>query len=370
MRFSFTEEQDALRDAARTFFERKSPQDEVRRLLLTDSGYDESTWHQMADLGLQGLAIPEEFGGAGATFIEVAVVLEEAGRVLLPAPYFASVVLAANALLLSGDKAAQERWLPPIAAGELIATVAHTDDSGRWDPAGITVTATKDGDQWRLSGVKRFVIDGLAASLIIVAAQAGDGVRLFAVEDGAPRLERTAQEPMDLTRRLATVTLTGTPAVPLGTAGDQWDVLERVLQLAAIGLAAEQAGGAQAVLDLTVRYSKERVQFGKPIGAFQAVKHKAAEMLLDVESARSIAYYAASRAAADDDDLQVAASLAKSYCSEAYFRTTAACIQLHGGIGFTWEHAAHLYFRRAKSSEIYLGDGNYHRDLLAGRLSA
>jgi alkylation response protein AidB-like acyl-CoA dehydrogenase len=370
MRFSFTEEQDALREAARTFFERKSPQDEVRRLLLSDSGYDESVWDQMAALGLQGLAIPEEFGGADATFTEVAVVLEEAGRVLLPAPYFATVVLAANALLLSGDKAAQERWLPGIASGKLIATVAHTDDSGRWNPAGITVTATRDGDQWLLSGVKRFVVNGLAAGLIVVAARAGDGVRLFAVEAGAPGLERTAQEAMDLTRRLAAVSLTAVPAVPLGPDGDQWPILERVLQLAAIGLAAEQAGGAQAALDLTVRYARERVQFGKPVGAFQAVKHKAAEMLLDVESARSIAYYAASRAAAGGDDLQIAASLAKSYCSEAYFRTTAACIQLHGGIGFTWEHPAHLYFRRAKSSEIYLGDGNYHRDLLAGRLGA
>jgi alkylation response protein AidB-like acyl-CoA dehydrogenase len=370
VKFSFSEEQDALREAVRAFFERKSAHDEVRRLILSESGYDESVWRQMATgLGLQGLAIPEEFGGAGATFAEVAVVLEEAGRVLLCAPYFATVVLAANALLLSGDKAAQERWLPRISSGRVIATVAHIDDSGRWSPAGISVTATPQGDQWVVNGTKRFVVDGLAADLIIVAARTEGGISLFAVESGAPGLMRAAQEPIDRTRRLATVSLADVRAVPLGTPGDQWAILERVLQLGAIGLAAEQAGGAQFALDMTVRYAKERVQFGKPIGAFQAVKHKAAEMLLDVESARSIAYYAAGRAAAGDD-LRITASLAKSLCSEAYFRTTASCIQLHGGIGFTWEHPAHLYFRRAKSSEIYLGDANYHRDLLSDHLHA
>lgn len=368
MKFAFSEEQDALREAVRAFFGRKSAHDEVRRLIISESGYDEGVWRQMATgLGLQGLAIPEEFGGTGASFAEVAVVLEEAGRVLLPSPYFATVVLAANALLLSGDKAAQERWLPGIASGEVIATVAHVDDSGRWVPAGIVAKATRQGDQWLLNGTKRFVVDGLAAHLIVVAARDGDGISLFAVESGAPGLDRTAQEPMDLTRRLATVTLTNVPAVRLGVAGDQWDVVEQVLQLGAIGLAAEQAGGAQYALELAVRYAGERVQFGKPIGAFQAVKHRAAEMLLDVESARSIAYYAAERAAAGGD-LRVVASLAKSLCSEAYFRTAASCIQLHGGIGFSWEHPAHLYFRRAKSSELYLGDANYHRDLLASLL--
>jgi alkylation response protein AidB-like acyl-CoA dehydrogenase len=371
VRFSFSEEQDALREAVRSFFERKSAHDEVRRLMMSESGYDEGVWRQMATgLGLQGLAIPEEFGGAGATFAEVAVVLEEAGRSLLCAPYFATVVLAANALALSGDRAAQERWLPRIASGELVATVAHLDDSGQWNPAGIAVTASRSGDEWLLNGTKRFVVDGLAADLIVVAARVGDGISLFAVEGGASGLERAAQDPMDLTRRLAIVSLADVPAVPLGTPGDQWGILERVLQLGAIGLAAEQAGGAQYALEMVVRYAKEREQFGKPIGAFQAVKHKAAEMLLDVESARSIAYYAAACATAGDGDLQVAASLAKSFCSEAYFRTAASCIQLHGGIGFTWEHPAHLYFRRAKSSEIYLGDGNYHRDVLASRLDA
>ena len=369
MNFAFSEEQEELRKSVRRFLEQKSPETEVRRLMETTEGYDTAVWEQMANqLGLQGLAIPEEFGGSGYGFVELIVVLEEMGRSLLCAPYFSTVALAANALLSSGDDAAQKEFLPGIASGEIIATVALTEDSGKWDESGITLAATKSGDGYTLTGSKNFVLDGHTANLILVAAKTGAGTSLFAVQGDAAGLTRTALSTMDQTRKQAKLEFANTPAKLVGAEGEGWAILAKTLDLAAVALAAEQVGGAQKVLEMSVEYAKVRVQFGRPIGSFQAIKHKCADMLLEVESAKSAAYYAGWAAAEDSDELPVVASLAKAYCSDAYFHATAENIQIHGGIGFTWEHPAHLYFKRAKSSELYLGDPTYHRELLAQRI--
>ena len=369
MNFAFTEEQDELRKTVRSFLDSKSPETAVRELMETEDGYDAAVWSQMAEqMGLQGLHIPEEFGGSGYSYVELGIVLEEMGRSLLCAPFFSTVVLAANTLLVSGDDAAKKAHLPGIASGETIATVAFTEPSGKWDESGITLEATSSGDGWTLTGTKSFVLDGHIANLIIVAARTPKGVSLFAVDGDAAGLTRTSLSTMDQTRKQAKLELSSTPATLIGTEGEGWTTLSTVLDLVAVGLAAEQVGGAQKVLDMAVEYAKVRVQFGRPIGSFQAIKHKCADMLLEVESAKSAAYYGMWCAAEMNDELPSVASLAKAYCSEAYFHSAAENIQIHGGIGFTWEHPAHLYFKRAKSSELLFGDPTYHRELLAQRI--
>jgi len=369
MNFAFSEEQEELRAAVRRFLTEKSPETEVRRLMDTTEGYDPAVWSQMAEqLGLQSLTIPEEFGGSGFTYVELLVVLEEMGAALLCAPFFSSVALAANALLTSGDDEAKKTYLPGIASGETIATLAITEDNGKWDFSGIECAATEQGEGWVLDGHKSFVLDGHVADLVVVAARSAAGVSLFAVKGDAAGLTRTPLPTMDQTRKQARLEFSSTPAALIGTDGGAEAGLSKTLDLAAVALAAEQVGGAQHVLDASVDYAKTRIQFGRPIGSFQAIKHKCADMLLEVESAKSAAYYAAWAAAEDSDELPVVASLAKSYCSEAYFHAAAENIQIHGGIGFTWEHPAHLYFKRAKSSELLFGDPAYHRELLAQRI--
>jgi alkylation response protein AidB-like acyl-CoA dehydrogenase len=369
MNFAFSEEQDELRRAVRRFLAEKSPETEVRRLMETTEGYDPAVWSQMADqLGLQSLTIPEEYGGSGFSYVELIIVLEEMGNVLLCAPYFSTVALAANALLTSGDDAAKKELLPGLASGETIGTLALTEDNGRWDFDGIGLEAKATGDGWVLNGHKSFVIDGHTANLILVAGRTPAGLSLFNVKDDAAGLTRTLLPTMDQTRKQARLEFSDTPASLIGTDGGATAGLTKTLDLAVVALAAEQVGGAQHCLDSSVEYAKTRIQFGRPIGSFQAIKHKCADMLLEVESAKSAAYYAGWTAADDTDELPVVASLAKSYCSEAYFHAAAENIQIHGGIGFTWEHDAHLYFKRAKSSELLFGDPTYHRELLAQRI--
>jgi alkylation response protein AidB-like acyl-CoA dehydrogenase len=379
MNFAFSEEQDQLRDAVRKFMEAKSPESEVRRLMETTEGYDEAVWKQMAqELGLQSLHLPEAHGGQGFTFVELGIVLEEMGRELLCAPYFSTVCLAANAIMNAGTDAQQGELLPGIAAGETIAALAFTEPNGKWDASGITMEAKSSGkggkgDSWTLDGTKMFVIDGHTANTIVVAArEAGtsgeDGIGFFVVDGDSKGLTRTPLSTMDQTRKQAKLEFSGVAATPLGETGKGWAALSKTLDQAAVCLANEMVGGAQKVLEMSVEYAKVRVQFGRPIGSFQAIKHKCADMLLEVESGKSAAYYAAWAAAEDNDELPVVASLAKAYCSDAYFHAAAENIQIHGGIGFTWEHPAHLYFKRAKSSEILLGDATYHRELLAQRI--
>ena len=374
LNFAFSEEQDQLRDAVRKFLEAKSPETEVRRLMETTEGYDPAVWSQMAnELGLQSLHIPEAYGGQGFSWVELGIVLEEQGRALLCAPYFSTVVLAANAILNAGTEDQKAALLPGIASGETIATVAFTEPNGKWDAAGITLEATPSGEGATLTGTKMFVLDGHVANLIVVVARAAgstgqDGISFYTVEGDAAGLTRTALATMDQTRKQAKLEFDGVQATLLGTAGAGWAALSKTLDQASVGLCNEMVGGAQYVLDESVQYAKDRVQFGRPIGSFQAIKHKCADMLLETESAKSAAYYAAWAAAEDNDELPVVASLAKAYCSDAYFHSAAENIQIHGGIGFTWEHDAHLYFKRAKSSEILFGDATYHRELLAQRI--
>jgi alkylation response protein AidB-like acyl-CoA dehydrogenase len=367
--FAFSDEQEELRRAVRRFCEDKSPESEVRRLMETEEGYDPSVWEQMAtQLGLQGIAIPEEYGGSGYSHVELTVIFEEMGRALLCAPYFSSVALAANLLVASGDEGAKRSYLPGIASGETVATVALAEASGRWDEGGVTLEASGSGDSWTLTGEKMYVLDGHTAGLVLVAARTGAGVSVFAVDSGAGGFTAEPLSTMDQTRKQARLRFEGTPGRLIGADGRGWTMISKMLDLAVVNLAAEQVGGAQRVLEMAVDYAKNRVQFGRPIGSFQAIKHKCADMLLEVESAKSAAYYAAWAASEDNEELPVVASLAKSYCSEAYFHATAENIQIHGGIGFTWEHPAHLYFKRAKSSELLFGDPTYHRELLAQRI--
>jgi alkylation response protein AidB-like acyl-CoA dehydrogenase len=361
-----SEEREELRRTVRAFLDDKSPESEVRRLMATDEGYDPAVWRQMAEqLGLQGLAIPEELGGHGYSFLELAVVLEEMGRALLCAPFFSTVALAATALLASGDDAAQKEHLPAIAAGQTIAAVALTEEGSDWTEAGVQLRAVKSGAGYRIDGEKLYVIDGHVADLILVAARTDAGVTLLAVPGDAAGLTRTPMVTMDATRKMARLSFDGTPATLVGADGRGWAGLRRTLDLAAAALASEQVGGAGRCLEMAGDYAKERVQFGRPIGSFQAVKHKLANLLMEVEQARSAAYYAAREAAEDGEDLALAAALAKSYCSDAYMHVAADNIQIHGGIGFTWEHPAHLYFKRAKTSQLLLGHPSYHRALVA-----
>jgi alkylation response protein AidB-like acyl-CoA dehydrogenase len=367
--FAFSAEQDELRKSVRKFLEDKSPETEVRRLMESVDGYDPAVWTQLCEqLGLAGLAIPEKYGGSGFGYVELIVVFEEMGRALLCAPYFSTVALAANLLMAVDDESAKVDYLPSLASGDKIGTVALAETTGRWDEAGVTTTATQSASGWLLNGEKSFVTDGHVADVVFVAARTNAGVSIFAVDKGATGFVASALATLDQTRKQAKLTFAQTPARLIGEEGTGWPALSKMLDLAAVALAAEQVGGAQQILDVTVQYAKDREQFGQPIGSFQVIKHKCADMLLEVESARSAAYYAGWVAADDDDDLPIAASLAKSYCSEAYFHAAAESIQIHGGIGFTWEHPVHLYFKRAKSSELLFGDGSYHRELLAQRV--
>ena len=371
MNFAFSDEQEELRTSVRRFLAEKSPETEVRRLMETTEGYDPAVWSQMADqLGLQSLTIPEEFGGSGFTYVELIVVLEEMGAALLCAPFFSSVALAANALLTSGDDEAKKSYLPGIASGETIATLALTEDNGQ---VGLqrhrAARPSRRATAGRSNGHKMFVIDGHVANLIVVAARTAGG-RLalrrrgrrrradpHAAADHGPDPQagppRVLRDPGHADRRRRAAPRPGCPRrstwPPWRWPPSRW-------------------AAPSACSTVSVEYAKTRIQFGRPIGSFQAIKHKCADMLLEVESAKSAAYYAGWAAAEDSDELPVVASLAKSYCSEAYFHAAAENIQIHGGIGFTWEHPAHLYFKRAKSSELLLGDPTYHRELLAQRI--
>ena len=371
-KFVFTDEQQDLRDMVRRFLAEKSPVSEARRLMATEAGYDPAVWAQIGHLGLAGLTIPEKYGGAGRGPVEQLIVCEEMGAALLCAPYLASAVLVACALQASGDEAAQADLLPAIASGQTIATLAVPEEDGSWSLDEFQVTARRSGDRYLLDGRKSFVLDGMIADLILVAASSDDGPALFAVDgpgDGsAPGLSRQAMQTLDMTRKQAVLTLNGTPGRLVGQAGAAAEIVAQAIRGGVLALAAEQVGGAQRCLDMAVTYAKVRHQFGRAIGSFQAVKHMCADMLLEVESARSAAYHAAWRAADGAVDLPLAASLAKAYCSEAYFHVAASNIQVHGGIGFTWEHDAHLYYRRAKSAEVMLGTPASHREIVAGLL--
>ena len=377
MNFAFNEEQEELRRSARAFLVRHSSSEQVRRAMESERGWDAGVWTRMAkELGWTSLTVPEAYGGLGLGMVELVALLEEMGAALLCSPFFSTVCLAANALVLAGSEEQKREHLGAIATGEITATLAYTESNGRWDAAAIEATVRKDGGEYVLDGTKTFVPDGHTADLLLVAARrpettGAEGVSLFTVRADADGIERRLLPTMDQTRKQAEVRLRNVrvPASALmGTENGGWRALEQTLDLAAVALSAEQVGGAQKVLDTTVAYAKERVQFGRPIGSFQAIKHKLADMLLLVESARSASYYAGWAASVGDPELPALASLAKAYCSDAYFRAAAESIQIHGGVGFTWEYDVHLHFKRAKSTETLLGDPAYHRELVARRI--
>jgi alkylation response protein AidB-like acyl-CoA dehydrogenase len=358
-----SDEHAQLRSTVRSFLERRASEADVRRVVDGEPGHDPVVWKQMAtELGLQGLGIPEDFGGSGFGAEETTIVHEELGRALLPSPFFPTVALAAPLLLQLRDVEAQKEWLPGIADGTLIATVALDEDDQQVAPA------SGGAGEWRLTGERRHVLAAVVADLLLVVVDDDAGRSVFAVRADAPGLTVTPLETLDLTRRQAAVRFHDVPAVLVGEHGAAAEAVSRTRDLAAVALAAEQAGGAGRLMQMSLEYAKLRYQFGRQIGSFQAIKHKLADMALDVERMDSVVRHAATIADRDVADLPVVAHIAKVFCSEAYFRIAAENIQVHGGIGFTWEHPAHLYFRRAKSSEFLLGSPSAHRERLLAAL--
>jgi alkylation response protein AidB-like acyl-CoA dehydrogenase len=362
MQFSFTSEQEEFRSILRRFFEDKSPTTAVRKLMATDTGWDRAAWQELnQQLGLTAIHIPEAYGGQGFSFVELGIVLEEMGRALVCAPYFASTVLAATAILNAGTEAQKKELLPTIADGSCIATLAFTEPNGRWDAGGVELTASEGH---RLNGVKSFVVDGHTADLIVVLARGPAGLSFYTVPGDAPGLTRRALKVMDPTRKQALLTFDNVEASLLGVEGGAEAPFAKTMIQAAACLAAEMVGGAEKLRESALDYANLRVQFGRSIASFQSMKHKQADMLLEVELAKSAAYAATSAAADDDADLPAIASLAKAAASDAYIQTAINTIQIHGGIGFTWDNDTHLWFKRAKASEVFLGDANWHREAM------
>ena len=364
MEFVFSDEHEALRSMVREFCADRSAEADVRRVMAMSEGFDAQVWQALADLGLTGLAIPENYGGAGFGPIEVGIVMDEAGAALLCAPYLSSVVLGAGALLAAGDPAANERYLPQLAAGSLRATFALPEN----DSAASGIDAAETTAGWRLTGEAHHVLDAATAGLLLLVADSPAGPSLFAVEAGAPGVEAAAAQSMDATRRQARLRLADAPAHLVGAVGAAGDVVAAVRGSALALLAAEQVGGAQRALDMAVQYAQLRVQFGRPIGSFQAIKHKCADMLVRVESARSAAYHALWSAADDRPDRSRAAAVAAAYCAQAFYHCAEENILIHGGVGYTWEHPAHLYYKRAVADRVLFGDRAHEREQIAAGL--
>ena len=374
MDFAFSEEQEMLRRSARDFLAKECSSKVVRKLMASSDTYDEGLWKKVAGLGWTALGIPEEYGGVG-TFLDLVVVLEEAGRALMPGPFFATMGLAVPAIIEGGTEAQKKEALGAIAQGSARATLAFTEPSGRWDAGSVTLSAKPSGGGWQLDGVKQFVPDAEAADYMVVAArtrgEGEDGISLFLVNGRPKGMTVTPLKTLDQTRRWSEVRFDGVKLDAgslMGAADKAWPQLKRALEWATAALCAEMVGGTQKVLETSTEYAKTRHQFGKAIGIYQAVSHKLADMLVLSESGRSATYYAAWAVDADAADRSLAASMAKAYVSDAYRKVAGDGIQVHGGIGFTWEHDMHLYFKRAKSSEVTLGDATYHRELVAQSL--
>jgi alkylation response protein AidB-like acyl-CoA dehydrogenase len=370
--FAFSEEQEEFRGVLRRFLEEKAPATELRRMFASPAGYDAALWKQMAaELGLQGIHLPEAAGGQGFGFLELGIVLEEMGRALLPSPYFASCVLAAEAVRRTAGEG--DPLLPGIASGEAIATLAWVEPGAGWDPAGVALEARPDGAAYRLSGAKHAVLSADAATHLVVAARLpgtrGDaGLTLLALEANAPGVRVAGEEPLDLARRVGRVELAGARARLVGSPGGAAPGLRKALLRATVALSAEMIGGAARALDMAVAYAKQRVQFARSIGSFQALKHAAAEVLLEVELARSASYWAWWVADQDGPELAEAAPLAKSACAEAYSLAAATNLQVHGGIGFTYEADPQLHYRRARADAALFGEPAAQRAALAREL--
>ncbi len=365
--FDFSADQKALRDQARKFLAEHSSSTRVRRILDGAAPYDAELWRGMGEMGWMGTAIPETHGGAGCGHLELCVIAEELGRSLAPTPFASTIYLAAEALLLAGSDAQKKRWLPRIAQGEAIGCLALAEGPQVATPANLATRA----EGARLTGTKVPVADGDVADFAVVLAAQGDGrAGLFLVDLKGPGLTRASLATVDPTRSHARIVLDGAPGEPLGAPGEGWPLTERLLDRAAVLVAFEQLGGAQAALEMAREYALGRFAFGRQIASFQAIKHKLADMYVGVELARSNAYYGAWALTKDGPELPVAAAAARVAASEAYYQAAKENIQIHGGMGFTWEFDCHLHYRRAKLTGLMLGSARRWKDLLVTRLEA
>ena len=373
MNFSFSDDQILLKNSVRAALDEQCKPEHVRAMFDDSKGYSDHLWGEMAKLGWLGLPFAEEQGGAGLGLVELALVLEEMGRTAYPGPFFATVVLGGLGLMLGGSAAQQDKWLTAIASGKARATAALLEEHLDWDPAATAATAAKSGSGWTLSGLKRFVPWAHAADVVLVPARSPEGLSLFLVD---PRSAGVTLAPMigiDLGSRWSEMRLdkvaVGADAL-LGQAGTAGPVVEALLRRAAVLSSAEMLGAARRCLDMSVEYAKVREQFGQPIGSFQSIRHRCAEMLLEAENAHAAVYYAAWALTAGAEDAAVASSICKSYVNEAARKVCGDSIQVHGGIGFTWEYDLHLYMKRAKALEPLYGDTEYHRELIARHVTS
>jgi len=366
MYFDLTDEQQAIRSTAHDFLASRFKSERLREIAASDDGFDASGWKEMAELGWAGLALPEEWGGQGLGIVDLAVLFEEMGYVCAPSPLLSNTI-AGLALAFAGSDEQKERWLRPLAAGELRGAPALADAGASVEPNKFTLAAEGDGDGVVLKGEKTLVMDAASADFFLVAS--ADGHR-HVVEKGAEGVTVTSEQSIDLTRRLSTVRLEGVRVAPEntlpGASEDYWPVFQR----ACVAIAAESTGVAQRALDMSVAYAKDRQQFGRPIGAYQAVSHRCAQMLLETENSRSAVYGAAWAADAEPESLPLAASTAKAYASDAGWRVPDAAIQVHGGIGFTWEHDLHFFLKRGRANAASFGDAKWHRERVADAVLA
>lgn len=375
MDFGFSEDQELLRDATRKFLDAECPTAFVRKMMEDDTAHATELWKKAAELGWLGILVPEQYGGSGGSFLDLVVVLEETGKSLMPGPFFATVLLGGAAVLAGGSDEQKAEILPRMAAGELVLSLAQVERGGRYDAGGIAMSAAATDAGFFLSGEKLFVPDAHVADHLVVAARTGaeadspeDDITLFLVDAKAPGIEITQLKTVDMTRRQCSVVFRDVAVAGsqvLGAVGGGWPVLRRVLDQAMAGLCAEMVGTGQQALDMAVEYARDRVQFGKPIGSFQAVKHKCVDMLVQVENARSLTYYAAWTVDENVAEAAEAVPMAKAYCSDMCKTVTSEAIQVHGGIGFTWEHDMHLFYRRGLASEAAFGSAPTHRETVA-----
>ncbi|MBV9842324.1 MAG: acyl-CoA dehydrogenase family protein [Sphingomonadaceae bacterium] len=354
------EELGAIRAGFARLLSEKCSEAEVRRVMATESGHDPSLWKAIAEMGITALLVPEEHGGIGAGPVEMESVMEEAGAALLAGPLISSAVLATGLLSASSDADVKERILPAIASGETIASVALTGDEGLWTPEGVEVTAARQGNGWSLNGIASFVLSANVADLLLVVARTSEGVGCFEVAPGVKGVQLQPLETWDRTLRFSRIAFNGAEGRAIGGIDEQ--VVEHALDLARVALAGEQAGASRRIFDITIDYLKTRVQFGRPIGGFQALKHMAADLLIEVESATSAARAAAQALASNAPDKDVLINLAAFACADAFGQVAATAIQMHGGIAFTWEHPAHLYLRRARADAQLFGQSDMYRE--------
>jgi alkylation response protein AidB-like acyl-CoA dehydrogenase len=379
MNFGFSEEQEMLRESARKFLDSQCPTTFVRKMMEDDTGHSDELWKKLAAMGWLGLLIPQKLGGMGGGFLDATVILEEMGKALFPGPFLSSALLGAATVAAGGSSAQKRELLPRVADGSSILTVAWQEHAAGPEADDVRLAARRKGADFVLHGEKRFVYDARVADWLVVAARTARvsghperGVSLFLVERGSPGLSVAALPTVDKTRRQANVSFDGV-SVPtkrlLGRLHEGWPVLTRALQVGTAAISVEAVGVAQRALDLSVLYARERTQFGKPIGSFQAVKHKCVDMMVAIENARSLAYYAAWSVEARNRESPAAVAMAKAYVSEMGKSVTGDAIQIHGGIGFTWEHDIHLYYRRALANEGAFGAAPLHREAVAKRLN-